>query len=189
MSLPQLTVTLFPQLTDMWCWAASAEMVMDYAGTSVSQCAQANAEFGMSNCCEGPTPSTCVQGGYPDFAYWGFSSQTTPYGTALTWAELSEQFTLGQPVAYAWSWVGGGGHVMVATGVWVDPEEGSLVDINNPWPPNQGDQTTLTYALYVSDPGSYTHQMDWYNIVPAPSTSATRSGRHTLDPGEGAHDE
>src|SRR5215208_2563397 len=39
-------VTLRPQETSMWCWAASGEMAMDFLGTDVSQCDQANKRFG-----------------------------------------------------------------------------------------------------------------------------------------------
>ena len=44
-----LAVTLRPQETGMWCWAASGEMVMEYLGRAVSQCTQANDEFGRTN--------------------------------------------------------------------------------------------------------------------------------------------
>ena len=69
-----LNVQLLPQLTNMWCWAASAEMVMKYEGHDVPQCKQANHEFGRTDCCNNPTPGACVQGGWPEFAVWGFSS-------------------------------------------------------------------------------------------------------------------
>ena len=46
-----LPVTLHPQETGMWCWAASGQMVMDYLGTSPSQCTQANNRFGRTDCC------------------------------------------------------------------------------------------------------------------------------------------
>ena len=39
-------VTLRPQETNMWCWAASGQMVMDFLGNNVSQCVQANNRFG-----------------------------------------------------------------------------------------------------------------------------------------------
>ena len=182
-----LNVPLYPQLTDMWCWAASAQMVMGYEGTSASQCAQANSEFGMTDCCNSPTPSSCVQGGSPSpsFQSWGFSYDTTPYGTALPFDGLSNQFDLGLPVAFAWAWAGGGGHVMVAIGT-NSTSGGQFVYINNPWPPDTGDQTWLTYAAYVQQPGSYTHQVDWYNTVPADgsapaTTPATTGGQMTND--------
>jgi len=172
MSQNTLNVTLFPQLTDQWCWAASGQMVMDYEGTSVSQCAQANQKFGMSDCCNSPTPSACVKPGFPQFQHWGFNSQQTASGTALTLAQLTSQFDLAQPVAYTWRWTSGGGHMMVARGV----DTGTnMVYINNPAPPNQGDTKWITYARYVSQSGVYTHGVDCYDITKASSPTGASS--------------
>lgn len=76
-----LPVTLHPQETQNWCWAASGQMVMDYLGHNVSQCVQANNRFGRNDCCEidlCPTPTEpptydasgncvgCPCGGWPE---------------------------------------------------------------------------------------------------------------------------
>ena len=58
-------VTLRPQETSMWCWAASGEMVMDFLGTDVGQCDEANKRFGRSDCCNNPVPNACVNEGWP----------------------------------------------------------------------------------------------------------------------------
>lgn len=57
-----LNVTLHPQETGMWCWAASGQMVMDYLGHDVAQCVQANNRFSRTDCCQGgPCPGVnCV---------------------------------------------------------------------------------------------------------------------------------
>ena len=67
---------------------------------------------------------------------------------------------------FAWSWTGGGGHVMVAVGYSVDARGGKWVYSNNPWPPNVGNHDVLSYSAYVSDTG-YTHQNDTYQITDA----------------------
>ena len=40
----------------------------------------------------------------------------------------------------------------------------NYVTINDPWPPNQGDQRVITYDAYVSGQG-YTHWNDYHNVV------------------------
>src|SRR5262245_40017709 len=70
-------VTLRPQETGMWCWAASGEMVMDFLGTNVSQCDEANKRFGRTDCCHNPVPNACINGGWPEFDKYGFTFNTT----------------------------------------------------------------------------------------------------------------
>ena len=85
-----LAVTLRPQQTNMWCWAARAQMVMEFLGVSVQQCAEANNEFGRSDCCGSPTPGACVNGGWPEFDKYGFTFKRTS-DTALTWDQLRNE--------------------------------------------------------------------------------------------------
>src|SRR5678815_5331156 len=46
-----VSVSLRGQETSVWCWAASGEMCMDFLGTDVSQCDEANKRFGRTDCC------------------------------------------------------------------------------------------------------------------------------------------
>lgn len=193
-----LNVQLIGQQTDMWCWAASGQMIMSYLGNNVSQCAQANARFGRSDCCNSPTPGGCVQGGWPEFSRWGFNSQTTAWGVALTFAQLTDQFSQNRPVAFSWGWAGGGGHMMVAAGV---DTTANFVLVDDPWPPNTGDRRWISYAAYVSQAGVYSHWVDYYNIArvvsggPAPGggdPSDQRVGSETMsdqptETGPGSH--
>lgn len=156
-----LNVTLYPQLTNMWCWAASGEMAMSFLGHGVSQCDQANFLFNRNDCCISPTPGACVNGGWPNFPHWGFTVDTTSWGTALTFAQLKTQIDTDMPVAFAWGWTGGGGHMMVARGY--KDDVGQYVYINDPWPPNQGDVRYITYSFYVSS-SNHVHWRDYYNL-------------------------
>lgn len=159
-----LSVPLFPQQTNVWCWAASGQMIMSYLGaTAVTQCVQANVELGRTDCCSSPTPSACVKGGYTQFDRFNFNVSYYA-GGALPFASLTSEINANRPVEFAWSWTGGGGHVMVATGTLVDRAGQQWVYRNNPWPPNVGAQDILSYSAYVSDTG-YTHQQDAYNIT------------------------
>ena len=158
-----LPVTLRPQETDMWCWAASGEMCMDFLGTDVQQCDEANKEFGRSDCCHSPVPNDCVNGGWPEFDKYGFTFSRTS-NTALTFDQLKEQiYCRNKPVAFSWHWNNGGGHMMVVRG-YVTLEGTNWVYISDPWAPNVGDQRLITYAAYVSGPG-YTHWDDFYDIT------------------------
>lgn len=159
----QSGVTLRAQETSMWCWAASGEMCMDFLGTDVSQCDQANKRFNRTDCCT--TPGNCVTGGWPEFDKYGFTFQRTS-NTALTWAQLREQiFCKKKPVAFAWHWPGGGGHMMVAYG-YAEVGGQQWVYYRDPWPPNTGNGTAvIPYAQWVTDPGDHTHWDDFYDIT------------------------
>ncbi len=158
-----LAVTLDPQKTSMWCWAASGEMVMSFLGHDCQQCDEANKEFGRTDCCNSPTPKECVQGGWPQFDQYHFSFQRTS-GTALTWAQVQEQiYCAGKPFAFSWHWTGGGGHMMVARG-YHTTDGVNYVEIDNPWAPNVGDVTVYTYDNYVSG-SDHTHWDDFYDVA------------------------
>ncbi|REG48611.1 papain like cysteine protease AvrRpt2 [Paraburkholderia sp. BL6669N2] len=157
-----LTVALNPQQTSMWCWAASGQMTMGYLGTVVSQCDEANKEFGSTDCCNNPKPGACVQGGWPEYGKYGFNAATTS-DAALSWDDVKRQiYCRRTPFAFTWHWTGGGGHMMVATG-YTTVRGTNYVAINNPWPPNVGDASIITYDVYVSG-ADHTHWNDYYNI-------------------------
>jgi hypothetical protein len=166
-------------------------MVMEFLGHNVEQCDQANARFGLNNCCNAPTPGPCVQGGWPEFYKWGFSSQHTN-SAALTPAQLKTEIDAKRPVAFSWAWTGGGGHMMVATGYSILGKPGTLyVSINDPWPPNVGDQRTITYALYVKGP-DHVHWDDYFDVkhthpkgkAPAGAAPSPHPAKGTGMPGE-----
>lgn len=160
------SVPLRAQETNMWCWAASGEMVMDFLGTNVSQCDEANKRFGRNDCCNNPVPTPCVNGGWPEFAKYDFSFTRTN-DAALSWETLKKEIDCyNRPIAYSWHWNGGGGHMMVVTG-YAEINGTRYVSVNDPWSPNVGSQYFLTYTAYVSGSG-YTHWDDFYQIVKKP---------------------
>ena len=163
-----LDVTLHPQETSMWCWAASGQMIMEFLGHGVDQPTQANNRFGRTDCANSPTPSACVNGGWPEFDKYGFTFKTTA-DAALSWTQVQEQiYCKRKPFAFSWHWNGGGGHMMVGIG-YVTISSTNYVVVNDPWPPPSsgvtgGDQTVKTYTAYVSGNG-YTHWNDYYDIT------------------------
>ncbi len=184
--IPKLTtslnVTLHPQETVNWCWAASGQMVMDYLGHNVSQCTQANNRFNRTDCCNidlCPSPTeppqyqglnciNCACPGWPEFDKYGFTFKMTNY-SPLTWDKLREQlsnqtYCKKKPFAFSWGWLGGGGHMMVAKG-YITLLGFNYVAILDPWAPCIGDERIITYDLYNADPKDHTHWRDYYDVT------------------------
>jgi hypothetical protein len=167
-SLPQfgsLDTKLIPQETGQWCWAASGQMIMGFLNHDVSQCLQANNEFGRSDCCVDKTPEDCVQGGWPEFTKYDFNHDRTS-DQALTWDQLREQIACRKtPVAFSWHWTDGTGHMKVIYGYDSRVGVNNLL-VNDPLPakPGLGERQTMTYEEYVSG-SDHTHWDDFYNIA------------------------
>jgi hypothetical protein len=159
-------VPLKGQETSMWCWAASGQMTMNavHPASNVQQPDEANRRFGRTDCGNTPTPSACIQGGWPEYEKYNFT-RTRTSNTALTWAQIrSEIHCRHRPFAFSWHWPGGGGHMMVVTG-YVTVGGVNYVAVNNPWPPTGGTQEIITYDNYVGGPGyGHTHWDDFYEI-------------------------
>ncbi len=164
-----LAVPLWPQETTWWCWAASGQMCMDFLGNNVSQCTQANNRFGMTNCCNSPTPNACIQGGWPEFSKYGFTSNHTS-NSALSWDKIrSEIDCKNRPFTYTWHWAGGSGHMVTVVGYSVGECTGErYLHINNPLPVNTGSTYTITYDAYVAGSPGSSHWDDYYEIVRTP---------------------
>ncbi|MBI5042523.1 MAG: hypothetical protein HZC10_01535 [Nitrospirae bacterium] len=133
-----LPVTLHPQETQNWCWAASGQMVMDYLGHNVSQCTEANNRFGRTS-----APLTWDQ---------------------LREQISNESYCKKKPFAFSWGWLGGGGHMMVAKG-YLTLAGTNYVVIMDPWAPCVGDERIITYDFYNADPTDHTHWDDYYDVT------------------------
>ncbi len=162
----------------MWCWAASAQMILTYLGEPVSQCEQTVGRLPNVDCCdlissdrtlskpEKKARRACKRlGGWPDFAAFGFESEVTDSSVALTWEQLKHEIDNERPVAFALRWRGGGGHMMVVTGY----SAPNLVHMNDPWPV-QGDFNkkapdfvVMPYDKFISTV-KYTHWKDYHQI-------------------------
>lgn len=163
--ITSLNVSLYPQLTGEWCWAASAEMCMVSIGNvDIAQCTQANDQLGMADCCGKAIDNNCIQGGFPDFVRYGFTPTVTNFAP-LKWSDIKIQISnLKKPFAFSWQYTGGGGHMMVITGYYTDNKGMNYVYVNDPLEVNVGSTYTLTYDEYVSG-SDHTHWNDYYNIT------------------------
>lgn len=169
-SASSLRVTLRRQEMDNWCWAASAQMVMEYLGKPVSQCIQANDRLGRKDCCNNPQPDAdaCDQTGWPEFGRYGFHFQQTMDNVQLSWLQVKNElaprdgnnlcnFT---PFAFAWRWLGGGGHMMVAHGYYTDANGGNWIEVDDPL---QEYGPIVSYEDFVKAP-DHTHWRDYYDV-------------------------
>jgi len=162
-----LPVTLWPQETGQWCWAASGQMCMDYLGNNVSQCTQANNRYPKTTCCNTPTPNDCVLGGWPEFNKYNFTSLKTD-NTALSWDKIrSEIDCKNRPFTYTWHWAGGSGHMVAIVGYSTGECSGEMfLHVQNPLPVNVGSIYTITYDAYVAGNTGSSHWNDYYEITP-----------------------
>jgi hypothetical protein len=165
-------VTLDAQQTGMWCWAASGKMTMDFLHppSNVQECDEANKRFGRTDCCNATVPDACVNGGWPEYEKYSFTSNQTSE-SPMSWSDLQSQiYCSRKPIAFSWHWNSGGGHMMVATG-YVTIDGTNYVSVNNPLPVNSsvsggGAQEIYTYDKYVGGPSyDHTHWNDYYNIT------------------------
>ncbi len=157
-----LPVPMIYQQQDNWCWAASCQMILQYYGRFVPQCAMANWCFGRSTCCgnvvwPNGTGSLCNQGNNMGatsgrdmddvLAGWGpvYSVDVT---RPLSWSEVQAAAAAGRPFAIGFSWLplGSGGHAMVGKGY-----SGSYVYYNDPWPGNGPAYRLYSWMVSASD--------------------------------------
>lgn len=151
------------QQTDLWCWAASGEMIMDPM-LDVDQCDEAKKFLGRRDCCKRPTPYKCVSGGFPPFRAFGFKFEKTS-DAALPWSTLMREILAGFPIAFSWHWRDDidSGHMMVIIGYEDgDTDETRLLHVLEPMfeTPDPG---LMTYSFYQQGT-DHTHWNDFYHV-------------------------
>jgi hypothetical protein len=160
-----LAIPLYPQQQSNWCWAASGQMLAKAVGINISQCDEANHRFGRTDCCTDSSAASdtnrCNVGGWPDLPYYGVSVSTSG---ALSLASVQDQVTTkGKPFGFSWGWTGGGGHMMVAVD-YLRFDNQDWVAVNDPWAPNVGTRSLITYSRFVSDT-DHVHWTDYYDVT------------------------
>lgn len=162
-------IRLIPQSQSLWCWAASAQMVLSYLGEQVEQCKLANEERILlsADCC--PLNPSCNKSKWPDLL---FKNRTIPYQRSqwkmpLSLQALEYQIAITKsPVIFTWIWNQGDAHMMVAVGY--KPIEGDeWIDVLNPLPENVGNHETISYDEYVSG-DDHSHSIDYYGFAQRP---------------------
>jgi hypothetical protein len=127
----------------------------------VNQCDEANFWLGPENkCCDKPVPDACVSGGWEVFKNYGFAA--TAQDNPPSFAAFKSEIDAGHPVMFAWQWNDGGGHMMVARGYRLLGNQQFSVNINDPWPPNGGDQYVLDYDDWAKPDSHNATFWRWY---------------------------
>jgi hypothetical protein len=177
-----LDIQFEEQLRDYWCWAASADMVVNTLKGSAVQCETAQLVYPKEDCCNpaGPSPG-CDRTGWPPFYKLHFQSQRK-HNKALTFQQLMGEIGIhGRPVAFSWEYTDtdnertGLGHMMVAGGYEVKPD-GNWVEVYDPLcddatpvPPGRPcGYRLITYSQYdsgtMTNQTTYAHWDDFYGI-------------------------
>jgi Papain-like cysteine protease AvrRpt2 len=195
-----LEVPEIPQRMANWCWAASAEMVLDYLAptqlyrAAVGQCTLVQS-LPQAQCdCVGPDGFDATDPGCdrPD-PFWigdflpgllGHVARTQqPYGhwTPLHRDLLACEITKRQRPVIAW-WKDGycalAGHLVVSSGIAKPTALGDLVLIHDPWPVQMGDSYWLTWRGFGCGFKLGGHCVDYYDIqgTGAPKSCPLPSG-------------
>jgi hypothetical protein len=164
-----LGVSLIPQSQSNWCWAASAQMIMNYHGHQYAQCTQANERFDEYSCCANGSTSFCNRTGHPEF--WRYDFHATQTSGALSWSSLVDEIGCkGRPVAFSWYWLDengndDGGHMMVALGHTTSYGT-NYVLMHDPLPVNSGTTRWIEYVKYNASSPIYRHGYDVYQVYP-----------------------
>ncbi|MDD5528713.1 MAG: papain-like cysteine protease family protein [bacterium] len=135
------------QENNQWCWAGSSQAILCYYGLDFTQ--TVIAQYGTQgintwNWLWGETPADNPNTGDPPrkgidliLGYFGAIS-STGFTYALSNQSVDDEITAGRPFVIRWGWTAGGGHFLVARGVF-----GDTIHYMDPWPGNG-----YTIALY-----------------------------------------
>ena len=176
----QLSVPLTIQEQNQWCWSGCTTCMLNYYGHPVTQCQVAEfartvitwTSFGTTNCCVDPLQG-CNQPNYN----WGMAGSIDDIllhfgniscghaSVALPLATIQNNVAHNHLMVYHWSWVAGGGHFVVGTGV-----NGNNTYYMNPWPGEGFSMSTYTNLVYDGN-----HNYDYTNTVLAPTDVNTVS--------------
>ncbi len=183
-----LPVELIPQEHDNWCWAATAQMVMNAVGNDpVPQCEQLAAALDKEACCQNPT--ACDEPGWPEFWKFGYSATVIPEGTALTWAQIQDQIACqGKPFVWAYRYPNKcRAHMVVVVGYRTTRQGVKSLKCLDPSPTGTGASWYITYEAYTNGYAGvhWRHYLDVTKVgpgatpIPKPACDARRDSAET----------
>ncbi len=201
-----LDVPEIPQRGSYWCWAASAEMVLDYLAPSeiyraaVGQCTLVRSLPQITCDCDPPDKFNTFDAGCDranpfgerDFLpqLLGHVIRTQPLDgrpAPLRRDLLACEIATRQRPIIAW-WKDGdckrAGHLVVSSGIARSTIRGDLVLIHDPWPPQAGNSYWLTWRGFGCGFKLGGHCVDYYDIqgTAAPPSCPVTSDQDALDP-------
>ena len=164
LSEKSLTIELYEQETISWCWAASAQTVINYFRTAageppLTQCSLVNELLTPPETCCGQAKhsDSCLRGDLPEkvFVKKGFTYAPEikdPPNRENLWGKVTNQICEEKPPILAEYFVGGGGHSYSIFGFKVDPDGERWVDIyDHLGPPIGLEQVNYDDELYFVD--------------------------------------
>jgi Papain-like cysteine protease AvrRpt2 len=175
-----LPVPVIQQSQSEWCWATSAQAILQYhQQEAISQCQIADwlemnngwtdssagraAQPDSNYCCQ--YPSSCdfaedspgaseLLGEFDIPGAWAAGSSGSP---PATFAQLQTELNRGDPIIYDKTWNSGGGHVEVISG-WSEPGGVPTLELMDP---GSAQYTMVTYAELVGGTGYPSY---WYTV-------------------------
>lgn len=154
----QLNFAMQPQVQTMWCWAASSVSLAAYfnANTAWTQCSLVNAERGVNTCCGADGANfPCNQGSWPEGPMQRVGVLRERVVSALTPAQIGAEMANSRPFAINTAWAGGGGHILVVRGRFV--QDGvEYVSVGDPWY-GDSDVTYDNFRNRYQGLGTWTH--------------------------------
>jgi hypothetical protein len=171
----------YQQTQSNWCAIASAEMLLQYYGSTVSQCEMANYDFNRTDCCSNPSSSDCNPDsgsftGTPA-AHYGLSYNQWP-NNSFSFSQFKSEIDAGRPVSIGWNWNSKGGHAMNVAGYNIVTSGSTTTNYLEVWDPQPGagcpggeGTCYMTWATYVggaSPTYNHTAQAPLYNIKWSP---------------------
>jgi len=172
-SAVELPVKPAMQEQTYWCWAACAEMIIEYLdpGKNVEQCDLAVIEYGLedyANCCNESDPlwAECNLGGaFPDWSFAEHEVDYTPSASRLSLKKIKAQIDQNRPLLYSWYWnkSEGTGHMVVLNGYAKQGSKNILYCLDPNARPEIG---TESYMFFHDDYQNRTHWETWYDIQP-----------------------
>jgi hypothetical protein len=162
-----LPVEMRPQETELWCWAATGQMTMEFLGKNVTQSEQANRLFQRSDCDDHPVPKPCVRGGMVVLGPYGFHADVST--KPLSEDEVIRQIaTLKKPIPFGYKWPGGGGHIGLLVGYVRTTDGKLLVEILDPFPPSKGERSLIPYKRWASGTTEFAFDHVLFNVSKKP---------------------
>jgi len=179
-----LDVGVKAQEHSQWCWAASAEAVLEYyLGNSPNQCDLANWVWQRNDCCQIPveykTWHTCNSPNYmfgtPGstrnlLAAYGVNSNL--YWGTLSWADSVNDIRARRPFIIVWNYLTGGGHDVVGYGYVIDGNY-KYIDYMDPTP--GAGFSTDSYEHVAGGAGTLYSWVETFRSFASPQTAQTAS--------------
>jgi hypothetical protein len=175
-----LDIPYLQQPASEWCWATCATMVTRFVFQNTAAiCQVVSTLIAGQNCCNGVppegesgsnasatffrTPTLCNRTAKVAEIlqlYDKLGIQSTHRGGKIDFDSLCDQIAdAGSPIEVAFSWLGGGGHVVLVRGV---IKETAIVRVNDPWPDTG--EVLIPFSQLQSAYGRGTWFDSWTNM-------------------------